>query len=232
MPEAHNPFIKKYAKGRTFVDVGGLWGTVNEKVSVATKAGARSVSLVDITPQDHRMWGDVREHCATLGVSGYSEITANLDDGDLPQRIGTFEFVHCSGIVYHCPNPIQTLNRLHSLTERYLLLGSMTVPQKVVGKAGTLSFDKGFCLFLPGISGLEKDIVADHFEVRGVRVHNIAPGLLARWYENGQASYEPWWWLWTPETLAAMVEAANFRVLDVVTAWEPDLAHAVFAEKI
>lgn len=232
MPIAHNPFIEQHVEGRSFVDVGGLWGTVNEKVSVATKAGARSVTLIDITAQGDKLWSDAREHCAAMGVSGYREVTGNLDDPGLPGRVGTFEFVHCSGILYHCPNPVWTLMRLHALTEKYLLLGSMTVPQKVVGKSGELSLDKGLCLYLPGISGREKEIVADHFAERSVKVHNIAPDLQCPWWADGQPDYGPWWWLWTPETLAAMIGAANFRVLDVVTAWEPDLAHAVFAEKI
>ena len=232
MPAALNPFIEHHVCGLTFADIGGLWGTVNEKVSVASNAGAKSATLIDITPQGHEMWAVVREHCASMGVSGYREVTGNLDDVSLPERVGTFEFVHCSGIIYHCPNPIETLNRLHALTQKYLLLGSMTVPRDVVGKAGALRLDTGSCLFLPAVSGIQKEIVADHFADRGVRVHNIDPTLTAPWYLDGAPSYEPWWWLWTPETLAAMVAASNFRVIDVVEAWSPELAHAVFAEKM
>jgi len=46
---ACNEWIKQYVQGKTFVDVGRLWGTVNEKVSVAAKAGARETSMIDIT---------------------------------------------------------------------------------------------------------------------------------------------------------------------------------------
>jgi len=35
-------YIAQVIAGKTFVDVGGLWGTVNEKVSVAYQAGALS----------------------------------------------------------------------------------------------------------------------------------------------------------------------------------------------
>ena len=32
-------WIQEEAKGKTFADVGGLWGTVNEKVTVANGHG-------------------------------------------------------------------------------------------------------------------------------------------------------------------------------------------------
>ncbi len=34
-----NDWISGFVKGKTFADIGGLWGTVNEKVTVAAKAG-------------------------------------------------------------------------------------------------------------------------------------------------------------------------------------------------
>ena len=37
-------FIRRVATGRSFVDVGALWGTVNEKVSVAKGAGATTMA--------------------------------------------------------------------------------------------------------------------------------------------------------------------------------------------
>lgn len=232
MPGAHNPFIESHVSGLTFADVGGLWGTLNEKISVATLANAKSATLIDITPQSHEAWAAVRQHCEAKGVRGYREITGNLDDERLPETTGTFDFVHCSGIIYHCPNPILTLNRLHALTEKYLMLGSMTVPAEIVGEAGVIKLDTGSCIFIPSLTGREKSIVADHFAARGVSVHNIDPALTVPWYSNGKPDYSPWWWLWTAETLAAMLEASNFRVIDIVTAWEPDLSCGIFAEKI
>lgn len=232
MTAAHNPFIEQYAKGRTFVDVGGLWGTVNEKVSVATKAGASSVAMIDVQPKYSQPWQDCREHCRKLGVSGYKEFTGNRDNIDLPRETGTFEFVHCSGVVYHCPNPIWTLRRLHALTEKYLLVGSMTVPEHVTGKTGTLHFDTGSCLFIPGMSREQKQIVSDHYGAFGIRLANVSPDMDWPWYHNGEPNYAPWWWLWTGATLAGLVRGAGFRVLDVVPSWQPHLAHAVFAEKI
>lgn len=223
--------IRQYAKGGTFADVGGLWGVKNEKISVATLAGARDATLIDIAPQYNPLWVQVRERCANLGVVGYREVTGNLDDPELPTKAGRFDLVHCSGIIYHCPNPVETMGRLYALTNRYLLLGSMTVPPMISTSAGELALEPGCCLLLPSLKGKTKAIVGEYFHSRNVRVHNITPTLSAPWYSNGRPSYGPWWWLWSGETLAGLVEAANFRVLDVVETWK-GLAHVVFAEKV
>ena len=45
-------FIHEVSKDKSFVDVGGLWGTVNERVSVAHAAGARELAMLDISPPD------------------------------------------------------------------------------------------------------------------------------------------------------------------------------------
>ncbi len=230
----HSPqdaIIQRYAKGHTFADVGGLWGVKNEKVSVAKLGGATQATLIDVVPQGHELWTKVRERCASLGVVGYREIVASVDDPKLPDKAGRFDFVHCSGIIYHCANPIETLDRLHALTDRYLLLASMTVPPKISTASGEMTFDPGACISVPALKGQRKTIVTEHFAERKVRVHNITSGFDYPWYSNGKPSYGPWWWLWTGETLADLVGAANFRVLEVVETWTGQ-AHAVLAEKV
>jgi hypothetical protein len=231
MNSPQDTIIQQYAKGRTFADVGGLWGVKNEKVSVASLGGAREATLIDVVPHDNALWTQVRDRCASLGVVGYREIVGSVDDPGLPDKSGRFDFVHCSGIIYHCPNPIETLVRLHALTNKYLLLASMTVPPRIATASGEMTFEPGVCVSIPALKGQRKAIVTEHFAARKIRVHNITPGFDAPWYSDGKPSYGPWWWLWTGETLADLVGAANFRVLDVVETWTGQ-AHAVLAEKV
>ena len=40
MDDIRDRFIEKVAAGKRFVDIGGLWGMVNEKATVAAAAGA------------------------------------------------------------------------------------------------------------------------------------------------------------------------------------------------
>ena len=41
-------FIARVVRGKSFVDVGGLWGTVSEKVSVAHAAGAAQREVMNV----------------------------------------------------------------------------------------------------------------------------------------------------------------------------------------
>ena len=44
MRDVRDTYISQVVAGKSFADVGGLWGTVNEKVSVAHAHGARGLS--------------------------------------------------------------------------------------------------------------------------------------------------------------------------------------------
>src|SRR5579863_7682168 len=123
--------IREHVPNLSFVDVGALWLTKNEKVSVAMLAGAKSGGIIDVTPAGHSAWAACREHCQSLGVSGYAEYSHDINDPLIHQNVGTFDFVYCSGVVYHMPSVFYTLERLFSLTNRYLMLVSMVVPEKI-----------------------------------------------------------------------------------------------------
>ncbi len=105
-------YIAQVVAGKTFVDVGDLWGMVNEKVTVAAKAGAARTAMLDITPLDRPLWQAFRERRASRGVSDCQLLSASIDEPGLERRVGQFDVVHCSGVLYRCPNPLHTLSQL------------------------------------------------------------------------------------------------------------------------
>jgi len=219
--------INSHIKGASFADVGGLWGLVNEKITVAVRAGCQAATMIDIMPIDHPLWNEFDERARSAGVTEYRKVQGNLDDPVLPDKAGSFDFVHCSGIIYHVPNPLHTLARLHALTKRFLLLNSMTVPQRISTDAGEISFVGGRTVFLPAIDSPTKQILAEHFAALGIDLAGISN---EQYPWTSLSAYGPWWWLWTEDTLSAMVRATGFRVLDIRETWK-GRAHAVFCEK-
>src|SRR4051794_13465658 len=107
-----NEWIARYASGRSFADVGGLWNTKNERISSAFRAGATRLAMIDMQPLGNHWWTQFDERCRELGVSGYESISGNIEDPKLLDVVGRFDFVHCSGVIYHIPNPMLTLFRL------------------------------------------------------------------------------------------------------------------------
>ena len=59
-----------------------------------------------------------------------------------PDETGTFEMVHCSGVLYHMPNPVSTILRLRSVTERYLILSSAVVPDRIATSEGVRTAER------------------------------------------------------------------------------------------
>src|SRR5437868_5978147 len=84
-------WIERIAPGRSFAEVGGLWGTVNEQVTVAAKGGAREVTMIDIAPDtgpEGYLWDRFRERCQQEGVKDYHCIRADLNAPGAVERVG------------------------------------------------------------------------------------------------------------------------------------------------
>ncbi|MEO8839534.1 MAG: hypothetical protein ABI351_12580 [Herbaspirillum sp.] len=50
------------------------------------------------------------------------------------------EVVHCSGIIYHVPDPYRMLVNLRKLTAEHLILTSMVVPERIKNREGKMEF--------------------------------------------------------------------------------------------
>ena len=76
--------------------------------------------------------------CAELGVTGYDSIVGNITDHDAPRTLGLYDVVHCSGVIYHVPDPFTMLRNLYMITNKHLILTSMVVVPPIHGKAGSI----------------------------------------------------------------------------------------------
>lgn len=226
--------IADHVRDLNFVDIGALWGVANEKVSVATRAGARSAAIIDVTPPGDSAWVRTREHCAARGVSGYAEYSRDLNDPSIHETVGTFDFAYCSGVLYHTPSIFYTLQRLLSLTKKYLMVGSMVVPETIENEQGALHLSGGGMLFVPGLTGTARAVVAAYFAKMQVQVMHITPGIpLSQpfMWEPGRPNYGPWWWLFPLSTLCSMIETVGFRVIETGLHWG-GRSGSVFCERI
>ena len=138
MRDVRDTYISQVVAGKSFADVGGLWGTVNEKVSVAHAHGARGLTMVDVSPRDSELWELFDERRRTLRVPAVECVSADiltLVEGDpCPQ----FDVVHCSGVLYHMPEPMQFLRALRKITREALVLTSAITATRVEGAEGVL----------------------------------------------------------------------------------------------
>jgi hypothetical protein len=182
--------VRRHAAGKTFCDVGCMWKVNGRIAFVAEEAGATSVTGLDVMAATPAFETERAQRSSTVRF-----VRGDLHDPATVADVGPHEVVWCSGVLYHAPNPMLTLERLRELTTELLILQTMTLPDLPGVKQGLV--------FYPGVPN---------------------PKLYARWGEQaarslrlpepGEDPYAPWWWGISQSALHAMLRAARFEPVE------------------
>ena len=208
MSDVRDTYISQVVAGKSFADVGGLWGTVNEKVSVAHAHGARTLTMIDVSPQDSALWTQFDERRQGLHVPDVEcvsgDVLALAETASCPQ----FDVVHCSGVLYHMPEPVRFLCALRKMTRKALILTSAITATRVKSKKGVLDIPEAAMLCIPALHGREREIIQSYwYDIVGDSAFGLTQDIPAWDTED----FGPWWWLPTAEALRAMCESTGFR---------------------
>jgi SAM-dependent methyltransferase len=211
-------WVAAAAAGKSFAEVGGLWGTVNEQVTVAALAGATATTMIDVEPSDDDLWRLFHERAASRGVTDTTCVVGSIDDPETVQSVGSFDIVCCSGVIYHCPEPLRTLRHLRAITRETLILGSATIPETVSSTAGTMSLEPGASLLVPAMSQSQRAVLGEWLrEVGGGEALGVNYPLQTEWALD---DYTAWWWCFTRDYVAALLRLAGFEVDTIASEWE------------
>lgn len=201
--------IRDYVAGRTFVDIGGLWGTRGEVVTDAIRGNASHATMADLLPLDDRWWTAFDEHCAAQGISGYARKQADICAPDGPAQLGTYEFVHCSGVMYHVPDLFAFLSNLRAVTTEYLMISSQVMPATMTNAKGTLHFGPDHAYLAPVLGPGHREIVLEYLGDR--RVAGLTQE--GNWLTGGRPDTGPWWWLYSAEFMRRIITMYDLEVL-------------------
>jgi hypothetical protein len=171
--------IARHVEGRTFADVGCMWNIHGALSFAAEDAGAASVTAVDVMAPTEQFLGEMQRRESKVRF-----IEGDLHDPAIAAEVGPHEIVWCSGVVYHAPHPLLTLERLRELTTGTLLLASETIPE-TPGRPGT-------CIIAPGPT--------DH--------PNATPPT------GPDAGYAPWYWGISRSALRTMLTLSGFEITE------------------
>jgi len=184
--------IRTHAPGRSFADIGCMWGVNGDYAFMAEEAGATRTVGVDVfgpTPE----FEDKR---AARG-SNVEFILGDATRADTLARIGRVDVVFCAGVLYHHPSPFDLLVALRRICGRTLILRTSTIPE---------------------IDGLPNAAV--YFPMLDARgralwsLRNLGVSHQAAISEPFKASdgYGNWFWGLTPSCLESLLATAGFRV--------------------
>jgi 2-polyprenyl-3-methyl-5-hydroxy-6-metoxy-1,4-benzoquinol methylase len=219
-----NDWIREKVKGKTFADVGGLWGTVNERVSVAEKSGASHATMIDIAKEKTDLWEKFSKRCNELNVNNYTCISADITNENDLATLEKYDVVHCSGILYHLQDPMILLNNLHTITNEYLMLGSTTIPESIA------SINNG-AYFIPALNEEQKTFFKNYFREQKIDAIGINWEQDFQWYNNRKPCFPPWWWLFTKSYVERLLMFCGFEIVESYESW-PNKAHMFLCKKI
>ena len=224
---ARDEAIRTLAAGKTFADVGGLWGASNEKATAALLAGAREATMIDVQPAGSRWWQAFDERCRERGVSGCRSVVSDLGSDRFAADVGRFDVTHCSGVIYHMPNPINAIHNMIRITGERVLLWSQVVPEQIANGRGSLRLRSGECLLVPALSTEALAVLQEHYI--GAGREEVTKGLNPREFVRAgeQLLTGPWWWLYTAETFFRMCKL--FDHVEIERTWTTDMEAGVQA---
>jgi len=211
MDDPRDYFISRVVQGKSFLEVGGLWGIVNEKVSVAHRFGARSLTIIDVTLPDSSLWSSFRSRMLEKGIPDCVAISGDICETSFNE---IFDVVHCSGVLYHLPNPLRMLDVLRKVTQEYLILTSAITQEVIKNEAGVYRLPPSGVVFVPALNDNERGILKAYWEKAGAVAYGLTEKVTYAMHDFG-----PWWWLPTVPALVAMCKAAGFEVVDQELMW-------------
>jgi hypothetical protein len=184
--------VRSHAAGRTFADIGCMWGVNGAYTFMAEEAGATRVCGVDV-------FGPTPEFQAAHAARR-SRAEFILGDCSAPEtiaRVGQVDVVFCAGVLYHHPSPFDLLVALRRMCRDTLILRTSTIPE---------------------VSGLENAAVFfPMLSARGRKLWDLRS--LGLTYQAGitepfkpQDGYGNWFWGLTPSCLSSLLATAGFRV--------------------
>jgi SAM-dependent methyltransferase len=182
--------IARHVPGRTFVDVGCMWRVDGAYAFHALASGATAVTGVDINPAT-AMFGE--RNAAVEDRVRF--VQADINDPTLPDRIGEYDVVFCSGVLYHVPNPVYSIEQLRRLCRGTLILTPASVLELETPQAA---------VFLPYLEAADRQRL-------DFPVHARKRGLDSAVIEH--RGYANWLWLPTASCLRAVVRFAGFETL-------------------
>ena len=116
--------VRRHAAGKTFCDVGCMWKVNGRIAFVAEEAGATAVTGVDVMQATPEFQAEHERRSSKVRF-----VRGDLHEPATIAEVGPHDVVWCSGVLYHSPNPVLTLQRLRELTTELLILQTMTLPE-------------------------------------------------------------------------------------------------------
>ena len=185
-------YVRKYAPGGSFADIGCMWGVNGSYAFLAEEVGATDVKGIDVfgpTPEfeeEHRRRG-----------SRVAFILGDILRPETLAAVGAVDTVLCAGVLYHLPDPFDLLVAIRKVCSRTLILRTSTIPE-IDGLPQA-------AVYYPSLDPAARSLW--NLKSLGLMKQvGISDGF------QPSEGYGNWFWGLTPSAVEAMLATAGFRV--------------------
>lgn len=185
-------FVERHVPGRSFADVGCLWGIHGKFTFLAEASGATSVTGVDVFGPTEEFERERRARSSRVRF-----VLGDVTRPETMAEIGKVDVVLCAGVLYHHPSPFQLLVALRAICGSTLILRTSTIPE-VPGTPNA-------AMFYPHLS----DAARPRWNLSSLGVREQVG--ISGPFDPAQG-YGNWFWGLTPSCLRSMLQVAGFRV--------------------
>ena len=189
LPDRYRELIARHAPGGSFADIGCMWNVDGAYAFHALDQGATDAVGVDLMPATEKFLARNRARGDRVRF-----VNGDINDHGVVAALGTFDTVFCSGVLYHVPNPVFTLQQLHRICGSTLILVSATIPE--------LPWPQG-AVYLPFLDERQRRSI--NFRTRYLKMGLDSAFVAEQGYAN-------WFWGLTPTCVEAMARSAGFEV--------------------
>ena len=181
--------ITRHAPGKSFADIGCMWGIEGANSFLAEASGATRTVAVDVYPESEAFLAQKQQrNSAVQFVSGDIHLRETVE------KLGVLDVVLCSGVLYHTPDPFHLLRQLRTICGETLILSTQSIPE--------MHGIRNAAIFYPFLPEAQRRIwdrgVGNQKGIRGP-------------YEP-ESGYGNWFWGMTPSAIESMLRCAGFEV--------------------
>ncbi len=182
--------IRSHAPGKSFADIGCMWGISGEHAFLAEEAGATRVVGVDLysTPTF-----EAQRHEKNSSIEFFA---GEADDPAIIEKVGVVDVVWCFGVLYHHPSPYHLLVALRRMCGKTLFLETLTIPEQ-----------RG----LPNLAVYFPMLAPKHRKLWVVSWNAPHQHALTDEYRP-ELTYDNNFWGMTPSCVRSLLETAGFHV--------------------
>ena len=185
-------YIRNHSPGKSFADIGCMWGVNGEYAFIAEEAGATRVIGVDVfgpTPE-------FEEKQRARG-SKVEFVLGDISRAETLVRVGQVDVVFCAGVLYHHPSPFDLLVALRRICRETLILRTSTIPE-VRGLPNA-------AVYFPMLDANGRGL----WSLK--RLGLLHQAGISNEFQPSEG-YGNWFWGLTPSCLESLLKTAGFRV--------------------